>query len=229
MALSRRLSTLRELARARRWGDLRLALWTATLPKFFFFYNVFIFVRLTRVKSTKLKMDHIEVSEATRDDLPDLLQVRDRAKGYDASFDAGHRCFLARVKGRPAAFLWFVTDRTHRSRPNHYEIVLGPRGCYSYGVEVHKDFRLGGAILKLWIEAVKAINEDGIETIYGAIPEQNHASVRSHLRLGFEQRARFSVLSILGLTVHRFEDESGRRRYGFGAFRWKDAAAQDTP
>jgi L-amino acid N-acyltransferase YncA len=226
MPFSRRLSTLRELARARRWGDLRLALWTATLPKFLFFYNVFVFVRLLEVKSTRLKMDHVEVREATREDLDDLRQVRDRAKGYDASFEAGHRCFLARVKGRPAAFLWFVTGETHRSGPNRYEIVLGPRSCYSYGVEVHKDFRLGGAILKLWIEAVRALRERGIETVYGAIPEQNHASVRTHLRLGFEQRARFAVLSVLGITVHRFEDEGGRRRFGFGGIRWEDPDAR---
>lgn len=217
--LRRSLTALR-LLRERRWEDLRRAMRHRALPKWLWFRTELLIVLLGDLKTVPLDLSHVHVRPAHEADIPLLQQIRAREDAYRPAFARGDLCTLALVGERPAAMAWFDPRDVHASPVNGYELVVGPEGCYSYGIEVHPDFRLVGAIFKLWEESVRWLDEQGLRSVYAAIPTDNPLSIRSHTRLGFVPLARFSTTRCLGTRRHRLEPEEGERRSGWGPLKF---------
>ncbi|RMG48174.1 MAG: GNAT family N-acetyltransferase [Acidobacteria bacterium] len=219
----RRAATLARLVRERRWRDLRVALERSTFPKGLFFVTRLVFCRMTEVAVPPIPLPHFDVREATPADEPLLQQVRARRRGYAPQFEAGHVCFLVMAGNRPAAYGWYECGGIHVSRPNGYTFDMGPHGCWSYAIEVHPEFRLKGALIKLWTEAVPRLRSRGVRAIYTSMPsDENLISLKSHQRLGFEIFCRLTVVRLAGVTWHRVEPVSGPAASGFGPWHGTD-------
>lgn len=215
----RRIQTFFRLLVTRDWTQLSLVLRTRFLPKFLFSKYDIVFVRLERVRVPGLSLDFIATRSVRPADVPLLQQVKERSDRFRSAFEAGDQGFLSMVGERPAAYMWFEIARIHRSPPNCYEFDLGDDAAWSYGVEVHPDFRMKGALVKMWADAVAALNARGIRRIYAGIPKDNQLSVQSHTRLGFQVLYEYTVTRVLGFDWYRIRTTDGRMRRGFGWFR----------
>lgn len=218
-----RLGRLRRLLREGRWDALRAQVERRLLPGWLFYRRRLVFCRLTEIRRPVRDLAFISVREAGPDDEPLLRRVRDHRLGFAHMFERGDVCYLAMAGERPAAFLWIEPGGVHRSPPSRYRFQLGERGCWSYAVEVHPDFRLKGAFGKLWSDAFDLIRARGFETIYTSMPEdENVVSLRSHTRLGFEVFCRYAVLRLAGATRYRVRWEDGRTERGWGTWSGRD-------
>ncbi|GAB4222063.1 MAG: hypothetical protein Kow0062_17740 [Acidobacteriota bacterium] len=222
-----RVQRLARMVRERRWDALRAQLERRLLPNWLFYRRRLVFCRMTDVRRPARDLPFITVREASPDDEPLLRQVRDHREGFSHMFARGDVCYLALAGERPAAFLWIEPGGVHRSAPARYSFALGERGCWSYAVEVHPDFRLKGAFGKLWSDAFDMIRARGFDAIYTSMPEdENLVSLRSHTRLGFEVLCRFAMLRVLGVTRYRVRWEDGRTERGAGFWEGHDRLAR---
>ncbi len=217
-----RIATFVNLLRTGRWGDLRANLQRRTFPRRVFFHNKLVFCRLVDMPPLRIRLDHVEVRPATPEDIPLLQQIRPRSSGYEEAFGKNHACFIAISGDRPAAYSWYICGGVHSSPTNGYEIELGEQACYSYGIEVHPDFRMKGAMIKLWHDSVRMLSERGFQKTYAAIPEENQLSVKSHTRMGFEPLFTFTVSRFLGISRYSQEYVDGSVISGSGTLRWRD-------
>ena len=169
-----------------------------------------------------MDLSRFSVRPATLADLGRLAALHDRGDETRAKLERGDWCFLAEVDDRPAAVAWFAHDGEHRSRADGIRFRYGREGCWSYWIEVHPEFRLRGALLKLWVDSFALLRARGVTAVYSGIEEANAPSVRAHLRLGFEEIRRVQVLRLLGVALHRARRPQGVWRLGAGAWRGAD-------
>jgi GNAT superfamily N-acetyltransferase len=215
-------ATAWRLARRGEWGDVSRTASRRLLPWNLFYADALRFVRLRKVRDIPVPLDHFQVRAAGAGDLELLEALHSRGDGYREKLARGDWCFLAETAGRAAAIAWFSRDGVHVSPESGLEFRYGSDGCWSYWVEVHPDFRLRGALLKLWVGAMAQMRERGVTTVYSAIEEANQPSMRAHLRLGFEEMFELRMVRVLGMVVHRIRPPGGRWRWGLG--RWSGDA-----
>ena len=218
----RRVRTALRIARQGDWSQLWRTTARQALPWWLFYTNDLRIVRLRRVREVQVDLGRFRVRPATHADLGRLAVLHDRGDEARAKLDQGDWCFLAEVDERPAAVAWFAHDREHRSRADGIRFHYGAQGCWSYWIEVHPDFRLRGALLKLWIDTFALLRARGVTAVYSGIEETNPPSVRAHLRLGFEEIHRVQMLRLVGLTLHRARTPQGSWRVAAGTWRGED-------
>jgi hypothetical protein len=211
-----RLITLLGLVRNRDWTQLSLTLRTQVVPKFLFYRYDIAFVRMERLRIPDISLDHIQTRRVSPVDVALLNQVKSRHDEFKGAFAAGDAGYVAFCAGRPAAYLWFECGGLHRSPPNLYDFDLGQRGLWSYGVEVHPDFRMKGALAKIWADAIADMDRRGFGAVYAGIPRDNELSLKSHMRLGFELLYSYRVWRLFGFGWHTIVRSDGTRRSHFG-------------
>jgi len=220
--IARKAATIAALARRREWPSLVRAAARRALPPGMFWANHLVIARLRSIRPVAAELGHIRVREATGADETDCQRIHPRAEGYADRFAAGDICTLAYVRDRPAAIAWFQPGPCHRSAPDALEFQVGRAGCWSYWIEVHPEFRLRGAFLKLWVDSLGLLRARGIGTVYTGIEVANRPSMNAHLRLGFEVMFHYRVLRALGVTLHRVGPPGGPAMPRWGGWRGSD-------
>jgi GNAT superfamily N-acetyltransferase len=224
LPVSRRLRTALRIARDGDWSDLWRTTARQILPWWLFYATDLRIVRLREVREVPVDLARFHVRPATLADLGKLSSLHDRGSDSRVKLEQGDWCFLAEVNGRPAAVAWFAHDGEHRSPAEGIRFHYGAQGCWSYWIEVHPEFRLRGALLKLWIDTFSLLRARGVTAVYSGIEEANRPSVRAHLRLGFEELHRVQMVRLVGGTVHRVRTPRGKWRLGVGTWRGDDPA-----
>ena len=189
-------------------------------PPSVFYRNEFHFVCLNKLqlKLPRRPIAGFSVRTAGLDDLQHLERLHARGLDYPAKMGAGELCVLAMAGEQPAAMAWFDVQSTHSSPANDFVFPVGDDGCWSYWVEVHPDFRLRGALVRLWEGSVSILQERGLRHVYSAIEESNRASMNSHGRLGFERICRYTVTRVFGRTRYVVEGVDGGVVRGSGTW-----------
>lgn len=218
----RRARTALRLARQGDWSEFWRTSARRALPWWLFYSTDVRIVRLRQVRVVPVDLARFRVRPATLADLGRLSTLHDRGDETRAKLASGDWCFLAEVDDRPAAVAWFAHDGEYRSRAEGIRFRYGPHGCWSYWIEVHPEFRLRGALLKLWIDSFALLRALGVTAVYSGIEESNTPSVRAHLRLGFEELHRVQMVRLLGGTLHRVRTPQGEWRVGAGTWQGED-------
>jgi len=219
----RRLRTALRLARQGNWSDFWRVTGRKAFPSWAFYATDVRIVRLRRVREVAVDLGRFRVRPASLADLPRLSRFHDRQERTRGKLEAGDSCFLAEVDDRLAAVAWFAHDGEYWSRAEGIRFRYGREGCWSYWIEVHPEFRLRGALLKLWVDSFALLCARGVTAVYSGIEEANQASVRAHLRLGFEETHRIQMLRVLGATLHRARTPQGRWRVAPGTWQGGDS------
>jgi len=212
------------MARDGDWSQLWRTAARQTLPWWLFYTTDLRIVRMREVRVVPVGLARFRVRPATLADLGRLAALHDRGAEARAKLEQGDWCFLAEVDERPAAVAWIAHDGEHRSRADGVRFQYGSQGCWSYWIEVHPEFRLRGALLKLWIDTFALLRLRGVTAVYSGIEESNPPSVRAHLRLGFEEIHRVQMVRVFGTTLHRARAPQGSWRLGVGTWRGDDAS-----
>lgn len=223
-----RLATLERLLRERRWESLRANLERNALPRWLFYQRRLVFSRLDEIRRVQRQIPGFTVRFATPEDEPLLRQVRDHRQGYAHMFARGDACVLCTAGERGAAFFWVEMPPVHVSKPNACAFQMEPGTGWSYAVEIHPEFRMRGAFVRLSMDGIDRLRERGIRALYTSMPEdENQISLRSHGNLGFRIFCRYRVTRLLGVARWSVSWVDGREESGFGG--WRGAYREIAP
>lgn len=128
---------------------------------------------------------NIRIHEAGRED-PLLTEAASRpVETLHTRFDAGARCLVASIDGEFAGFLWFQ-DGDYAEDEVRCIFRPEPPGAavWDFDVYVAPRHRLSPVFLKLWDEANRRLQADGVSHACSRISAFNAASRAAHGRLG---------------------------------------------
>jgi hypothetical protein len=163
------------------------------------------FLRLDGVPSVPASMlrGSVEVRFATEADIPRLAELQPKASVFRQRFAEGDRCVVAISNGRSVGYEWFS------DRPIHYESSWGysieiPGGfVYAYDAFIDPGHRNTGLWLRFKAYLADWMAERDKHGVLTFVDYGNWASMRTHLRFGFEPSGNVLALRLMGLRVFR--------------------------
>jgi GNAT superfamily N-acetyltransferase len=142
-----------------------------------------------------------EVRFATAADLPRLVELRDKQAIFVERFAEGDRCVVAIAEGHIIGYEWFS------DRPIHYESSWGysiriPGGfVYAYDAFIDPDHRNTGLWLRFKAYLSDWMMECDKRGVLTFVDYGNWASMRTHLRFGFEPSGNILAFRMIGLRM----------------------------
>ena len=96
----------------------------------------------------------------------------------------GALCFAAVVKAQFAGFLWLQRERYREDEVRcDYLLVQPAVSVWDYDVYVEPRYRLGRCLARLWDEANRHLQAEGVRWTFSRISAYNPASLKAHARL----------------------------------------------
>lgn len=131
--------------------------------------------------------------------------------------EAGNRCFLAEMEGRPVLYQWLylnsVSEAVHLNNHTdmHVDLVIPPRWAYLWDVWTNHRFR-GRGIQPMATRILCAqLVEEGCSGLVTLVNASNRSSLRARAKNHFVRRAALFHIRVLGrdlvLTHYEVLDE----------------------
>lgn len=104
-----------------------------------------------------------------------------------ARFAAGSRCYVAKVRGQFAGYLWLAFGGYNEDEVRcRYEFAEPNICAWDYDVYVVPAFRLGRTFARLWDAANQDLAGEGFRWSFSRISAFNPGSLAAHRRMGME-------------------------------------------
>ena len=152
---------------------------------------------------TSMLRGSADVRFATEADLPRLVELQHKEAAFRERFAEGDRCVVAIADGRVIGYEWFS------DRPIHYESSWGysiqiPGGfVYAYDAFIGPDHRNTGVWLRFKAYLSEWMAEGNKRGVLTFVDYGNWASMRTHLRFGFEPSGNILAFRLMGLRMFR--------------------------
>lgn len=115
----------------------------------------------------------------------------------DKRLRAGHSCFVAKVKGRFAGFLWYARNFYEEDEVSCRFVLSKPEtSIWDFDVYVEPDFRMGRTLARLWDAANQQLEKEDIRWSFSRISAFNADSLSAHGQLGTRKIATLTFLCL---------------------------------
>ena len=152
---------------------------------------------------TSMLRGSAEVRFATEADLPMLIKLQQKEETFRERFAEGDRCVVAIADGRIIGYEWFSERTIHYESSWGYSIQIPGGFVYAYDAFIDPDHRNTG----LWLRFKAYLGDWMIERnkrgVLTFVDYGNWASMRTHLRFGFEPSGTILAFRLMGLTMFR--------------------------
>jgi len=133
-------------------------------------------------------------------DLPGILRCSNPGKNniYLDRFKQGEKCLVAIDKdGNTAGYGWLSLKQAHTEDKTNIVFEFPQQSIYAYDIFVQPRYRLTG----LWVGLIQLILNseyyDPTSGLYCFVSHGNHASLRPHIRYGFELFEQQTIVTVL--------------------------------
>lgn len=216
----RALAKLGDHVRHGRLDELVRILIDRIPPPLFHFDVVYIAELSDPVRSGQPPED-VSIRQIDRTALPELYASfprKDRSE-FGERFEAGHRCFAARIDGTICGMAWLDMGAVHDEPEKFCKFVIPPDAAWHYDVMILPEYRRRGLFSALMQQAFEYVCREGRTRVCGFTSRYNQGSVKAHTRIGFRLTKKITALNLLGLRLHRIRqldrDRVSRTRIGF--------------
>ena len=163
------------------------------------------FLRLEDVPRVppKLLRGSAAVRRGTIEDLPGLLQLRDKADVFRSRFAAGDHCVVALSGGRIVGYEWFCEQPVYHEEDWDLRIEIPNGFVYAYDAHIDPAYRNTGVWLRFKAflgEWMTATGKCGVLTF---VDYSNWPSLRTHIRFGFKPSETVLAINVLGMKMFR--------------------------
>jgi GNAT superfamily N-acetyltransferase len=143
-------------------------------------------------------------------DLAGLVHLRNQEATFLERFAAGDRCVVAEVDGRIVGYEWFCDQADHRDEAWGYRIAIPSGLIYAYDAYIDPAFRNAGVWLRFKAYLGDLMIESGKRGVLTFVDYGNWPSLKTHARFGFKPDTTRLAVKILGWTISRNVDATGR-------------------
>lgn len=144
-----------------------------------------------------------DVRFAQDDDLDGLVALQDKREIFEGRMRDGDRCVVAIAGGRIIGYEWFSDRPIHRETSWGYSICIPGGFVYAYDAYIDPEYRNTG----LWLRFKAYLSEWMVECdkrgVLTFVDYGNWASLRTHLRFGFEPTGNILALRLIGVRMFR--------------------------
>ena len=130
---------------------------------------------------------------------PDEIQRR---------FDAGSRCFVARIGGAFAAYGW-VSEGEERIGELERSLRMRPGEAYIWDCATLAPYRRQGIYSALLVYIVATLRREGVHRLWIGTALQNRPSLKGFANAGFQPVVTIRYIRLLGLSYSWLGDVAG--------------------
>lgn len=152
---------------------------------------------------TSMLRGSAEVRFATEADLPRLIELQHKEAAFRERFAEGDRCVVAIADGHIVGYEWFSERAIHYESSWGYSIQIPGGFVYAYDAFIDHKHRNTG----LWLRFKAYLSDWMVERnkrgVLTFVDYGNWASMRTHLRFGFEPSGNILAFRLIGLRMFR--------------------------
>ena len=152
---------------------------------------------------TSMLRGNAEVRFATEADLPRLIALQPKEETFRERFAEGDRCVVAIADGRIVGYEWFSERAIHYESSWGYSIQIPGGFVYAYDAFIEPDHRNTGVWLRFKAYLSEWMVERNKRGVLTFVDYGNWASMRTHLRFGFEPSGNILAFRLIGLRMFR--------------------------
>jgi hypothetical protein len=163
------------------------------------------FLRLDRIPSVPAGMIRgaAAVRTATPDDLPALVRLQDKAQTFRERFNRGDRCVIATVGAMVVGYEWFADGGAHLESTWGFLIAIPRDFVYAYDAYIDPAHRNTGVWLRFKQHLSQWMTATGKRGVLTFVDYGNWASLRTHLRFGFQPAETVLACKVMGFKLFR--------------------------
>lgn len=169
------------------------------------------FLRLDRVPDVPSGMlrGSASVRAGTPDDLPALVRLQDKAQTFRERFTRGDQCVVATVGALIVGYEWFADGGAHLESTWGFLIAIPRDFVYAYDAYIDPAHRNTGVWLRFKAHLSQLMKASGKRGVLTFVDDGNWASLRTHLRFGFQPTETVFALKVMGLKLFRSVKAAG--------------------
>lgn len=163
------------------------------------------FLRLDRLPEVPPGMlrGAARVRVATPDDLPALVRLQDKAQTFRERFTRGDQCVVATVGALVIGYEWFAEGTAHLESTWGFLIAIPRDFIYAYDAYIDPAHRNTGIWLRFKAHLSELMKVSGKRGVLTFVDYGNWASLRTHLRFGFQPTETVVAFKLAGLKLFR--------------------------
>ncbi len=140
---------------------------------------------------------------ATQADLPRLVELQDKRSVFVERFGEGDHCVVAIADDRIVGYEWFSDRPIHRESSWGYSIQIPGGFVYAYDAFIDPEHRNTGLWLRFKAYLGQWMAESDKRGVLTFVDYGNWASLRTHLRFGFEPSGNILAFRLIALRMFR--------------------------
>jgi GNAT superfamily N-acetyltransferase len=163
------------------------------------------FLRLDRIPEVPAGMlrGAAIVRAATPDDLPALARLQDKAQTFRERFRRGDQCVVAMVGALVIGYEWFAVGDAHLESTWGFLIAIPRDFVYAYDAYIDPAHRNTGVWLRFKAHLSQLMKASGKRGVLTFVDYGNWASLRTHIRFGFQPTETVLAFKVMGLKLFR--------------------------